>query len=276
MIRKASASALVIIQARSSSTRFPRKVLQLLGETPMLISQIARARKIKNVLNVVIATSVERSDDELAAVCAKHSVPVFRGSEQDVLKRFLDAALLFVKTEGLTDDIKLVRLTGDCPLIDPKIIDRSLAALSPELDYIGYDYSLPDGLDCESFWLSTLAKADQEAKKSSEREHVTPYIWNHETIFKIDKITAQNDDPELSHVRLSVDRAEDLELVRRIWAAGAALTDFGIKDIARILKENPEWLTLNATSVRNEGYLKSIREDELQELSKRPIEKNKN
>ena len=222
----------------------------------MLFREIERVRSANSIDKIVVATSTDPSDDELAGECAKRKVAVFRGSLHDVLDRFYRAAQT-VPAEHF------VRVTGDCPLIDPEVMDQ---VVSFHLQG-GYDYSsntieptFPDGLDVEVMTSEALRRSWQEAKLPSEREHVTPYLYGNLGRFRIGSFKNAID---LSNHRWTVDDAQDLELVSRIYAAlYPAKRDFGYRDVLELLGSHPGWSDLNRGTGRNEGYKRSLIKDD--------------
>ncbi|GAA5159286.1 glycosyltransferase family protein [Viridibacterium curvum] len=247
---------LAILQARVSSTRLPRKVLlPLLGE-PMLARQIERIRRAQRIDKLIVATSSDPSDDPLEALCSQIGVECYRGSLNDVLDRFAQAAML-----DRPDHV--VRLTGDCPLTDPQLIDRVIVRhLSSGADYTSNvaPPSFPDGLDVEVMRLTALEAAHQEAALQSEREHVTQYLVKHPDFFMHASVCSEVD---LSHLRWTVDEPDDLQLVERVYAAlYPANPAFGMQDVLRLLDEQPELITFNTAHQRNEGLAISIARDE--------------
>ncbi len=244
---------LAILQARSSSSRLPRKVLARLLGKPMILRQIERIRRAKRLDRLVVATSVDASDDELAEICRQDGVSVYRGSLDDVLGRFLGAA----QSVGAPDWI--VRLTGDCPLADPQIIDRVIEeALASDADYASnaVEPTFPDGLDVEIMRFSALAAIAAEPRSAAEREHVTLALYRQPERFKIRHV---RNDENLSHLRWTVDEPRDFELVKAIYAAlYPAKPDFGFADILALIARRPGLATLNIDIKRNEGLAKSL------------------
>lgn len=243
-------AVLAILQARMSSTRLPGKVLKpILGE-PMLARQIERVRRAATIDRLVVATSTDTSDDPLATLCAELGVDYFRGSLDDVLDRFCRAAERHPSEH-------LVRLTGDCPLADPGVID---AVVRFHIDG-GFDYSsntlhptFPDGLDVEVMRGSALAQAGREASDPFDREHVTPFLYHHPERFRLGSFERS---PELSGVRWTVDYPEDYELVRRIYETlYPAKAEFALDDILGLFEKNPDLAKINAGHQRNEGSMK--------------------
>lgn len=250
---------LAIVQARMSSTRLPGKVLLPLGGRPMIGFMLERVRRAQAVHEIVLATSTDASDDALAAAVEAMGIPVHRGSLDDVLARFHGAAA------GRHADV-IVRLTGDCPLIDPALIDRAVNHLrANQLDYVtnGEPAMYPDGLDVEAFTHAALLRTFAEAKLLSEREHVTPYMRSPAANMHRGSLRGAAD---LSALRWTVDHADDLAVVRALVDAitqqhgpDAALRA-DLFDYLRVLDAQPQLLAVNPHQ-RNEGYLKSLQQD---------------
>lgn len=246
---------LTIIQARMGSTRLPEKVLAPIDGYPMLWHVLNRLADIPLIDKMVVATTDLSTDDPIASFCQKAGFQWFRGNEADVLDRFYRAAHRYGADS-------IVRITGDCPLIDPRIVEKVINVYRDgKWDYVSntIERTFPDGLDVEVFSFSALEEAWQKTTLMSEREHVTPYIWKNRECFKQAQVTQKND---LSDLRWTVDEPEDLEVVRRIYQA---LFEEGrvflMKDVLRLIAQHPELSTINSGFVSNEGYLKSIRED---------------
>jgi spore coat polysaccharide biosynthesis protein SpsF len=242
-----------IIQARMASTRLPGKVMADLGGKPLVERVVERARLVPSIDLVLVATSNQASDDALAMHCGAGGIPCFRGSQEDVLDRYTRAARRFGA------DV-IVRLTADCPLLDPAVIGRVVATFrSGEFDYVSNTLqpTYPDGLDAEVFGREALERAWREAVLESEREHVTPYIWKHPDRFRLGHV---RHDQDLAAWRWTVDEAADLEFVRRVYAALGA-RQFGLADVLAVLAQHPELAKINRDFIRNEGYRKSLRED---------------
>jgi len=246
---------LAILQARFTSTRLPGKVLKPILGRPMLLRQIERLRRSTIIDDLIVATSSERTDDAVEDLCRKNGIPCFRGSLNDVLDRFYRAA------EQYGPD-HVVRLTGDCPLIDPGIIDQVISVHVQG----GYDYTsntvestYPDGLDVEVVRFTCLAQAWQEATLPSQREHVTPFIHQQPGRFKIGSV---KNNVDLSSLRWTVDEPADFELVTSIYEKLYPRNPaFTTQDILVLLEKNPKLRTLNIQYGRNEGYDKSLAED---------------
>ncbi len=243
-----------VIQARMSSSRLPGKVMETLLGVPMLMRQVERVQRAGRLDQLIIATSVDPSDDVISARCADEGIAMFRGSLDDVLDRFYQAARQF---HG--DDI--VRLTGDCPLADPEIIDAVVEFyVERGLDYASNTITptFPDGLDVEVFGFSALERAWQEARLPSEREHVTPYIKNSGK-FVIGNFAG---DADRSHLRLTVDELQDLALVREIYQRlYPSNPRFSSEDVLQLLDREPKLLAIKSDIERDEGYLRSLERD---------------
>lgn len=242
-----------IIQARMGSSRLPGKVLMDLDGTPMLAHVVARARKAARLDTVVVATSTAASDTAIAAWCAAAGVSCERGSEHDVLDRYRQTAVAH-RLDAV------VRLTADCPLLDPSVIDQVVGAFqSGAYDYVSNTQppTFPDGLDTEVFTHAVLTRAWSEAMLDSEREHVTPYIWKRPEVFRLSNVTHI---PDLSGLRWTVDDAADLDLVRMI-VTRLPSDSTAMQDVIGILESNPDIATGNAGANRNAGYFASLRRD---------------
>jgi len=242
-----------IIQARMASTRLPGKVMADLAGKTLLERVVERARLATSLDLVSVATSNHSSDDPLASHCVARGIPCFRGSHDDVLDRYHRAA------REIGAEV-IVRLTADCPLLDPAVIDRVIETFrSGDFDYVSNTLqpTYPDGLDTEVFGFPALERAWKEAIFLSEREHVTPYIWNQPTLFRLGSVRQEED---LSMLRWTVDEPQDLEFVRRIYA-DLGPGRFHMADILAVLRAAPGLAEVNRGFVRNEGYRKSLRED---------------
>ena len=241
-----------IIQARMSSSRFPGKVLESLLGQPLILFMIERVRRASCIDDVVVATSTDRSDDPLAAVLREAGVEVHRGPLNDVLERFVGAA-------RACDARRVVRLTGDCPLIEPDLIDAVVALLGEK----GVDYASntapprwPDGLDVEVMTIEALETAAREATLVSEREHVTPFLRNNVQRFRQASLASVID---LSALRWTVDHPDDLVFIRELLVAVGTCdaTAFDRFDLLRAIEAQPSLLAINRHE-RNEGYAESI------------------
>ena len=240
-----------LIQARMGSSRFPGKVLEDLCGKPMLWRVMERVRRSARIDRIVVATTDREIDDPVARFCEEGKVACFRGSEEDVLDRFYQAA------KANHADV-IVRITADCPLIDPAVIDKILERFERgDCDYVSniFRYTYPDGLDTEVFSFAALERAWLEARKPSEREHVTPYL-------RTEKFRTANVESEVpvapGRYRWTVDHPADLEFVRKVYAAFSGNGDFGFKQVFDLLKERPDLATIQVETISNEGYYKSL------------------
>ena len=251
----------VIIQARTGSTRLPKKVLADIGGKPMLWHIIERIKRAKNVNKIIVATTNKKNDKEIIEIAKKSGAKSFAGSEKDVLDRYYRTAKIYGA------DI-IVRITGDCPFADPEIIDKTINFFKKNnFDYVStghitkqiYEPNYPVGLNTEVFNFSALKKAWEEAKLPSEREHVTPYIWKNDKLFKIKTI---NSGPNFSQMRWTVDEERDLEFVREVYKRLYPVTKiFLMQDILDLFKKEPHLLEINKGIKRDEGNLKSLKKD---------------
>jgi spore coat polysaccharide biosynthesis protein SpsF (cytidylyltransferase family) len=236
-----------------ASTRLPGKVLADIEGKPLIYHVIRRAQAVKSLSEVVVATSDSPEDDRIARFCESQSVRCFRGNEHDVLDRYYQAAHHFGAEA-------VVRLTSDCPLLDPTVIDKVIACFrEADLDYVTncLDCTFPDGLDTEVFRTEALDRAWREATLASEREHVTPYIRQRVDIFRLANVQHKED---LSAMRWTVDEPNDLAFVRAIYRHIGSHT-FGMDEVLEVLRTHPDLHKLNAGITRNEGYAKSLRQD---------------
>ncbi len=227
-----------IVQARLGSTRLPGKVLKDIGGESMLSRVIGRLRRARLINEVLVATTDTAADDSIVAECRKCSVPVSRGDEKDVLDRYFRAAQLSKA------DI-VVRITSDCPLIDAEITDKTIAAfLEARPDYASnvMQRTYPRGLDTEVISTAALERAWRQARKAYEREHVTPYAYEHPDEFKLLSVTGEEDH---SSQRWTVDTTEDLELVRAIYERFAPDAAFSWRDVLHLLEREPQLAALN-------------------------------
>jgi len=246
---------LAILQARVTSSRLPGKVLKSILGKPMLVRQIERVLQSRRIDQLVVATSTDPSDDDLENLCRQINVSCFRGSLDDVLDRFYQAA-------KIRQPDHVVRLTGDCPLTDPEIIDAVIDfCLAGSYDYVSNatQPTFPDGLDVEIFRFSSLEEAWKEATLPSQREHVTPFIHRQPERFRIGHYRHTED---LPHLRWTVDEPEDFDLVTRIYEALYPINpEFRMTDVLALLQQRPDLAVINQKLERNEGLKKSLNED---------------
>lgn len=232
-------STVIIIQARVGSTRLPNKVLTDIAGKPMLQHVIERCQKSSHADAVMVATTDNVHDDGIVALCESIGTPVYRGSEDDVLDRYKQAA------EMIDADV-IVRITSDCPLIDPEILDSVIEVFTDEKpEYMSnvIERTYPRGLDCEIFSRTVLERVWNEATQKHEREHVTPYILENPEKFTVLSMKGERDE---SKHRWTVDTEEDLALVKAIYAELGADGAFGWNDILELVENNPGLQQLNA------------------------------
>ncbi len=249
---ESSTMILAILQARVSSRRLPGKVLKPILGVPMILRQIERVRRARRIDRLVLATSVDPSDDALVDVMEKAGVAVSRGSLDNVLDRFIRAA-------APDHPDWVVRLTGDCPLADPVVIDRII----DETLVAGADYgsntiepTFPDGLDAEVIRYAVLETVAGEPRTAAEREHVTLSVYRQPERFRLHSVKQATD---LSGLRWTVDEARDFKLVERIYNDLYPLNpEFNTADILDLLRREPDLVALNTGIERNEGLTKSL------------------
>ncbi len=242
------ANIVAIIQARMGSSRLPGKVLAEIHGQPMIAWVVERARKSQLLDTVVLATTVDVGDDAVAELCQSRGYHCFRGRAADVLDRYVQAAEMY------NADI-VVRLTGDCPLIDPVVIDSTIQAFldsDPPAIYASNRIvrTFPIGLDVEVMTFAALNMANRDAKEPYHREHVTPYFYEDPQRFPIVSITADGD---YGGYRWTVDTTEDLRFVREIFSRVKDVNGFTWKDVLAILEEEPELMNINS-NVRQRTY----------------------
>lgn len=231
-------NVVAIIQARMGSTRLPGKVLLDLGGESMLARVVRRTSRASLVHRVVVATSTSSDDDAIEEQCRSLGVSCFRGSQEDVLERYYVAAAAY------RADV-VVRITADCPLIDPEIVDRVVEAfLDIEPDYASNTVcrTYPRGLDTEVMSMAALERAWREALIPYQRIHVTPYLYQNPEIFAVFPVIQRED---LSSGRWTVDTPEDLELLRAIYGRLGPGDAFSWRDVCRLLAQEPHLADLN-------------------------------
>lgn len=246
---------LAILQARISSTRLPGKVLMPILGQPMLLRQIERVRRCVEIDRLLVATSTDPSDDPLAGLCLDSGIECIRGSLNNVLERFIQAA------RPVNPDV-VVRLTGDCPLADPALIDAVIRRfLERNDDYLSncIPPTYPDGLDVEVMRFSCLEEAHREAVLPSHREHVTLFIRRQPDRYRLGNY---EDVVDRSHMRWTVDEMQDFEFVRNVYEAlYPNKPDFTTRDILELLEREPRLLSINSQFKRGEGGKKSLLAD---------------
>lgn len=241
-----------IIQARMTSTRLPGKVLMEVMGRSLLSYQIERLCFSKRINNIIIATTVNKEDDPIIELAQKEGLNFYRGSEDDVLDRYYQAAKKY-------NTAHIMRLTADCPLVDPNICDRIADAyFKSGVDYLHTGETFAEGLDCEIIGFNALARMWVKAKLKHEREHVTPYIHNHSGFFKT---MVKENDIDDSKYRITVDEEADFLVVKAVLENLYKGNDsyFTVREIKSYLDTHPEVYRLNSDIVRNEGMLKSLK-----------------
>ncbi len=241
-----------IVQARMGSSRLPGKVLVDIDGEAMLGRVVSRVAGAHAIDQTVVATTTRPEDDIIAAYCEERGFQLFRGSDEDLIERYYQAAKQFAADA-------IVRITGDCPLIDGAVIDRVIAAyLSEHCDYASNTLvcTYPDGLDTEVFSFSALETAWSEARRASDREHVTPFIRSSRR-FRLCNVENELG-RSLRHFRWTVDEPCDLQFVRAVYARLRAKENFGWREVLSLLDAEPALAQLNPGPVRNEGYYLSL------------------
>lgn len=238
------------IEARMASSRLPGKILLPLAGEPALLRMVERVRRSSRLNTVVVATTVDATDDPVADLCGKAGIPFYRGSRDDVLSRVLKTA------ESAQADL-IVELTGDCPLIDPVLIDAMIGFyLAGDFEYVynrlhpGY----PDGLDVQVFSMDALARIDILARDPVDRTHVSSYFYREPGRYRVGgPKLAESDEEYWPELAITLDEEGDYRLLARIFAElYPALPEFRTRDVLRLLRANPDWLALNKNVRRKE------------------------
>lgn len=234
-----------IVQARMGSNRFPNKVMQEICGTPMIGFLLERLSHSREIDEIILATSSDARNTPLVEYVQSLGYPVSQGSENDVLDRYYQAA------KAVKVDV-IVRITGDCPLIDPDLVDAIIKKFQETgADYIanGTPPTYPDGLDTEVFTFKALEIAWQNAFQPYQREHVTPYLRDSDQFKRINYAHSI----DYSKERWTVDEPEDFILVKKIFEHFAPRRDFSWMEVLTLQKERPEWFAINRHLIRNEG-----------------------
>ncbi len=243
----------IIVQARMTSTRLPGKILLPVLDKPLLEYQVERLRRVRLSDDLVIATTENEADEPVVALCRKLQVPYFRGPEEDVLARYFWAA-----QESKADT--MVRITSDCPLIDPEIIDKVIDVFNTHRDQFDYvsnslRRTYPRGMDAEVLPFSVLKEAHDEAVQADEREHVTPFIYLRPKRYRLGSVV---NDVDYANYRLTVDTREDFELIKllieNLYPSNPL---FNLQDMLNLLLANPEWVTINSHVEQKKMQLQS-------------------
>jgi spore coat polysaccharide biosynthesis protein SpsF len=232
----------IIIQARMGSTRLPGKHLKTVIGKPLIAFLVERLRQVQSAHEIVVATTDNPLDEKLIEFCKAENLSYFRGSEEDVLERFYQCAKQYQA------DV-IVRVTADCPLIDPAIIDKVIQQFLenyPRTDFTSnvIERRYPRGMDVEVFSFNSLEKVFNEAKLPEEREHVTPYYYRHPDLFQITSVVKETDN---SQYRWTVDTEDDFKLIslvlQRIYPKKPTFT---LEDLLKLFYEHPDWVEINA------------------------------
>lgn len=245
---------IAIIQARLGSTRLPGKVLLDLEGRTVLEHVFRRVKSSKLVTDVIVATTINKEDLNIVKLCGNLGINVYCGSEDDVLDRYYQTARLFGADH-------IVRITSDCPLIDPVLIDEVITLhVREKADYTSNTIkeTYPDGEDIEVFTFKALKEAWKKANLSSEREHVTPFMRKNPAF----KLVNHEYNKDLSHKRWTLDNPEDYEFIKSIYKnIYNKNPGFSMMEILEFIDKNPDIEKINQHINRNEGYLKSLKED---------------
>jgi len=252
-----NAKIIALTQARVGSTRFPAKILQKIQGKSLLEIHLERIKKAKYVTQVIVATTNEKGASSIVEIARNAVVEVYQGSLEDVLDRFYQAA-----NEYKPDYI--VRLTSDCPLIDPQLIDKAIETIvQQQVEYVSNTLAqeYPDGQDVEVMTFDALEMAWKQSKLLSEREHVTPYIWKNSDFKGGDLFKSINigSPANYNNVRMTVDEPVDLDAIKVLISKVGV--DANWETYTRFILEHAD-LFSNQGIIRNEGYQKSISKDQ--------------
>lgn len=232
----------IVIQARMTSTRLPGKVLMPVMGKPLLEYEIERLQRVRRADDIIIATTTNDTDQPIVDLAEKLGIKVFRGSEEDVLSRYFGAA-------KVNDLDVVVRITSDCPLIDPAVVDNVIGVYLEnveECDYVSncLNRTFPRGMDTEVFSFCLLEKVYCEAIEQAYREHVTPYIYEDSQRFRLLNVAFQRDE---SHQRWTVDTLEDFNLIERILETLYPINHFfELEDTLALMSAHPNWFEINS------------------------------
>ncbi len=238
-----------------TSTRLPGKVLKEVLGKPLLSYQIERLRRVKEIAQIVVATTTNQEDGPIVEFCKKEGVAMYRGSEDDVLDRYYQAARLY-------NADPVMRITADCPFIDLEVVKAVIETYREgEYEYVVTGPSFAEGFDCEIFSFAMLELAWKNAEKKYEREHCTMFLHNHPELCK--KFTLENTTDD-SKYRVTVDEPQDFEVVKTILEALYPVNpEFSGSDVKAFLDSYPDVAALNSTIIRNEGLQKSLEAEKL-------------
>ena len=248
----------IIIQARIGSSRFPGKILRNYKNYNLLKVLVQRLKKSKKVKNIIIATTKQKEDEKIVKFCLSNSLKYFRGSKNNVLNRYYEASKKYnVKN--------IIRITSDCPLIDPVILDKMILEFKKKkLDYLSNTYpepsTYPDGMDIEIFTYRSLKLSNKYATKKSEKEHVTVYIRKKKRF----KILRTDLTKNKSNYRLTVDYLKDYNLFKSLIDKFKSKIFFvGMNEIIRFLDKNPRLTKYQKKILRNEKFIKDQKRDNI-------------
>ena len=238
---------LAILQARMTSTRLPGKVMMKVNGSPMIHWQSKRILEARKIDHLIIATSIDKSDDSLFEFMNNQGFSVYRGSLVDVFSRYLEISNIYKPAS-------IVRLTGDCPLVMPELIDEMLERFDKSnVDYLSntLEATFPDGLDIEIFKTETLEKLSSFSLTETEKEHVTYGIYQRPESFTLANF---NHSTNLGTERWTVDYAEDLDFIRQIFSHFVGMEEsFNFQDVLELLERNPEIRSSIPGNRRNES-----------------------
>ncbi len=240
-----------IIQCRLGSTRLPRKIFLDLNGKPIIKHLVERLKKSKKIEKIIIATTLDTQDDQVCEWCEEESLDYFRGDTENVLSRFYHCAKRFNVS-------KIVRVTSDCPLIDPEIVDKTIELFSrEEFDYASNNLkkTFPHGLDVEVFSYKSLETSYLNSSSKIEKEHITQFIRKRPNEFKLVNLSSKNN---LSDIRITIDEKEDLILVRKI--IDALGNEASYKDIENLFISSPELKKINENAKNNHSIYNAERE----------------
>jgi spore coat polysaccharide biosynthesis protein SpsF len=248
----------IVTQARVGSSRLPEKVLRKIQNQRLLEIHLKRVSKSKLATHFIVATTHETGAEQITTIARECNWQFYKGDTQNVLQRFCNAL------ENIKPDW-VVRITSDCPLIDAELIDQVIEfTIHHKLDYCSNSIgqlSFPDGQDVEVFTYKALLKAQKEALLLSDKEHVTPYIWRNSNLFGATAFTSltYENQTDYSGIRMTVDEESDFQLIKKL------VEDFGTEQswefYAKAIRENKALQEINSGINRNEGYLKSLKND---------------
>ena len=243
-----------IIQARMASTRLPGKIMKTIKKRPIIDYVITQLQFSKNIEKIVLATTNSEIDNILIKYAEKKQISVFRGSEDDVLDRYYQCAKKY-------NFSVIVRITSDNPLVDPEIVDEIITKFKlNNFDFISTEHppTLPQGYAVEVFTFEALENSWKNAKKNSEREHVSPYMYNNSDLFKLHNIDFNTN---MNHIRCTLDRENDFLFLEKLISA-IENQPILLKDVLEWVNKNPKLIEINNSYTKNEGYLNSVQNDE--------------